>query len=356
MIYILNCISLLIWGWLCKHIKNVNKSGLFFSIMIIQMSLIVGLRYQVGADYLTYERMYQRFGENILLSVYDARIEVGYRALNWMFWNVNMPFWFFCLFLAFLTHFFACKTIDALCKTYDEKVCAVYLYIALFFFYHSMNMMRQGVAMTIGMYAVVKLIENNRKKFFCYILIASLFHTITAVVYLLAYVMMYIKLSKKTFALYALSIFIVLNWYEILLDIASHTKYSVYLNQFYNKSNMASTFMNLIVRCMLLIIVLVMYKYMQEGKKKIVLYNMVVLCTVLQVLTTKSSIFGRVTTPLFLAYVVLLPNAISDFKSRYKKLIWWSCYLGATCYQIVYYHYNANSVLVNSYQSVLDIW
>ncbi len=354
MVYIVNVFLICFWGICISFIAKIDKKKLFLVISVIQMSLIVGLRYKVGADYLTYEKMFYSFGtgENILKGY--LRVEAGYQVLNWTFYNLNIPFWGLCLFIAFITHFFLAKAVYNWCLTYKETFLAIYLYISLFFFYHSMNMMRQGAAMTIGLYALTCLTSNKKRKYLIFILISSIFHSITAIVFLSFFLLKDIEINKKTIMLYfGTAVFLVVG-YEYISRIALYTKYAVYLGEYYNKSGLLSSYANLIVRILMMAIFIILGKYMEQNKKRNILFNMIILCTIFQIVTIRTSVFARITTPLFLAYIILIPCAIRELHSRYKNFLWLVGLIVATLYQIVYYSIMKTSVLVNSYQSILS--
>ena len=78
MVYLLNNISIFIWAFCIKHIKCKNKNSIFLFICFAQLTLIVGLRNEVGADYYSYLRIYNHLSGIWQYNYRYPEVEIGY--------------------------------------------------------------------------------------------------------------------------------------------------------------------------------------------------------------------------------------------------------------------------------------
>ena len=271
MVYLLNNISIFIWAFCIKHIKCKNKNSIFLFICFAQLTLIVGLRNEVGADYYSYLRIYNHLSGIWQYNYRYPEVEIGYELVNIIFGYFGIPYWGINLFMAFWTNLFIVLAI----KEYKINICmSIFMYISLFFFYHSMNQTRQGLAMAIGIYAISQLCKKRNMAFVFWILFAMCFHTV-AIVYLPLYLLRKIKITKKVLMLYLLGTIIVLVGYQFVVILLTYTKYGVYFNSYYDRSNALSTIINLVVRIVMLFLALFYAKKIKEGMSKNILYHMV---------------------------------------------------------------------------------
>lgn len=343
MIYIFNNISIFMYSFILKHIKTFDRKEKFLFLSFLQMSLIIGFRYAVGADFFSYIKIFE-----YLKNDKKVEIEIGFKLINILCIRFGIPYWGVNLIIAILTNLFLVLSIT---NFNVMALTAIYFYISFFFFYHSMNQIRQGIAMTIGLYAISKLCKGENIKFFLLIILASLFH-MSALIYFVLYFLKDYEINLKIYFIYFMGTLVTLVGYNIFVSIIAFSKYGIYFNSYYDKQFTITSIVNLCVRFIILLFVLYYSKKIKNGLTKNILYHMAFLCTFFQVLTIYSSVFGRVTSLFFIGYVILFPLIISGIgkKNKIKEL----CYIGATLYQFVYYHIMKTSVLVNDYQSIFS--
>lgn len=349
MVYVYNVISIMLVAWLSRYISGIDKKKFFFFFCLIQMTLIIGLRYQVGADYFSYERMYNYLGGGVYVGYKYDGVEIGYSIINQILWKMGVPYWGLNLLIAFLTILFILKAIK---EWSVDFFLSVYLYISFFFFYHAMNQTRQGLSIAIGLYAVALLAKGYVKKFLFWIIVGSLFH-ITILIFLPLLFLRKIEFNKSAFCIYIALLFIASIGFSIIFRVIQWTRYAIYINSFYDVDGLTSSKLNLVVRIIMLLFALIRYKSIEDSTKKTLLYHMIMICTLIQILTIRSSLFGRITTPFFGAYIFLIPDLIYNVRGKYQKLIYYGCVGVATLYQIVYFSAMHDSVLVNEYKSIL---
>lgn len=346
MIYVINILSIVVYYNLIKHIKGKHKDRTFLIICTIQMSLIAGLRYEVGADYGSYDNI---FGQIASGNASKVGAEVGYKMLNvlvaWLGGNYNT----LNIVVAFLTFGFLAWAVS---RSSKDIFYSIYLYIALFFFYFAMNQTRQQLAIAIGIFALTFLEKDDIKWFVFWIVIAALFHT-SILVFLVLIVLKNIKIGKRVFTVYAAGTVGMWGMMEIINIFLKYTRYAIYFNLSYYRAEITvSMIVNSAVRVVLLLLVLWRERYVEESSKKNIWYHMALICTMLQILTMNNPLFGRITTNFFIVYIFLIPEIIQTLRRRYRKLIWEAGIVVGGIYNYVYYYFMGSSVLVNEYHSI----
>lgn len=141
------------------------------------MGLFIGLRFEVGGDWVTYVFMFRRagpmdFSQALLLG------DPGYQAINWIAYQVGGDVWLVNLVAAaiFVWGLFR------LCQTQPAPWLAVVVAIPYMVIVMAMGFTRQAVALGILMAGIAAFIRGaSLLRFTAYVLVAALFHK-TAVV------------------------------------------------------------------------------------------------------------------------------------------------------------------------------
>ena len=176
--------------------EKKTKDKLFLLITFVLLFVLIASREMTtGNDTTAYLGFYGKSGDygwNILGM--DNRFEIGYVVFNALLNSLHFsPRAFLCV-LAFIFSFVIYKFIKDNSNNY---LMSVLMFVNLLFFYQSMNIMRQFLALSIILAFGFRYVKE--KKLFRYIfavMIASLFHT-TALIALLIYPMYNMKYSRK---------------------------------------------------------------------------------------------------------------------------------------------------------------
>lgn len=154
--------------------KLVSITDVYVLIPILVVSLVIGLRYDVGTDW----RNYREFYEYVLTygvswdGMYNSIMEPFYYLLNGLIAFWNMPYQI--LFILIMTfHLYL------LCKSFDLFLWL--LPIGLFFyctlvFAMSLNIHRQTLAFCIFLYAIKYYLKGNFLKYAGVIFVATFIH------------------------------------------------------------------------------------------------------------------------------------------------------------------------------------
>jgi len=317
-----------------KNVKpnfNISKKSLFVVLSFIPLFLLIALRdISVGTDYQSYVNAYYKILEGTLSS--SNWLGIGYificKLLSFIAgYNYIIVFSFF----GFITLFFVYKSILR-----NSKIpwLSLYLFLSTCLYYQTFNQFRQMLACTIVLYSIKYMEKKNLKMFIIIILIAASIHN-SALVMLPFYFISKLEINKKTIFMYVIISLLMMFGFNIIERFILYTNYDVYLNTNFNIERNLSSIINMFVRMILLIGCLLFSKRLikQDPESKY-LYNLVIVCTIFQLLTIKSYLFARITTYFFIFYILLIPNIVYVFLKKNKILA-----MGVILIIFAIYHY-----------------
>jgi hypothetical protein len=192
-------IFILLFALFCFELI-VNKKytlivKIYFFAAGIFLILFAGLRYKIGIDYASYERIHQIIRSmswtytELIDKSKEINQEVGFFVLNIFFKNFNMMI----LFIAILSLILKYKFI------YEHSkfiFLSLWLYYSMFFIRYEMGLISQTIAVSIVLYSINFIITGRKYRFILTVVLASLFHY-TAILFLPAYWLASRKLSLK---------------------------------------------------------------------------------------------------------------------------------------------------------------
>jgi hypothetical protein len=157
--------------------ENVRRPGAIFAIGAVAMTLMIGLRYNVGGDWQTYEFMYYSAGP---LAFADA-LSIGdpaYQAVNWVAYNFDGDVW---LVNSICAIFFVWG-LFRLCRTQPYPWLALLVAVPYAVIVIAMGYTRQAVALGLIMAGIADFLRGGSVlRFGIYVAAAALFHK-TAIV------------------------------------------------------------------------------------------------------------------------------------------------------------------------------
>ncbi|MEZ9778859.1 EpsG family protein, partial [Vibrio sp. 10N.261.54.A5] len=174
-IYYITIFLFIAFGYFYDRLSIYNNDRNIFVIFIVIMFLIIyGFRFEVGVDWGNYIRSYYRhagYGDNLFEFTTP---EIGYKLLNIIAYYVDkgivtVIFLSTALFISFTL--FALKNIG-LNPFYFFAIVAPYHFVM-----SGLNYTRQAVALSIFIYAISCLVNDNKNRFLLFIVIAGSFHT-----------------------------------------------------------------------------------------------------------------------------------------------------------------------------------
>jgi len=156
-------------------IKKNNK--LFLIIFTISLILIASFRFGVGRDYFAYELYYNSIDTNIIKELTEPifGVEILYRMSSYLFRKLNFSYELYLSFLSIIGIYF----VYSLVKRFSlNSNLSIFLFYSFFYFVWIFSGIRQGLAITIGIYYFVRLLnEKDGKKFVIINILLMLIHT-----------------------------------------------------------------------------------------------------------------------------------------------------------------------------------
>lgn len=153
------------------NLKRDNKYAIISIISIFVFSLVIGLRYYVGGDYVGYLDDFNSF--NLGISYSDSRYELGYYLLMIILKLLGLTYPFLFIAVSFLQIFFIYNWIS----NYKYLLPGViYFYFTTLYLFESMNIMRQALSFSILLYSTVYIHKSDKIKFISMVLLAASFH------------------------------------------------------------------------------------------------------------------------------------------------------------------------------------
>lgn len=177
-------------------LKDRNK----IILALIPLILIVVLRYGIGADYFSYERIYYSFDDPDFFGALaqNNRIEVLFRLLNVVAIKLGLSYH---VFVTIISGFLTYLTLKWIKNNSPNFYLSVLLHFSMLFIYWNLSALRQGIVLTLLLYIYF----NGKKEYSPTIKAVSalvlVFVHPTAVIVPIVYLISLIPWNKKIFLL-----------------------------------------------------------------------------------------------------------------------------------------------------------
>jgi transmembrane protein EpsG len=205
-------------------------------IAILLISIVVGVRYNVGADWHGYYSYYRSFQFGGTLEYKYQRLEIGYYLINRIGSLINLSYQLLFLLIAMSSWIFVFKA-------FPKKIIPLFIFYLFCdeYFFWSMNGVRQFFAITIFLFALKYVIKRDFIKYVFLLLIASLIHN-SVLLFIILYFIPFQKLynQKVWYFIIIISFFVsqsglflqlISSYLPLLLDNFSvFSKYSHFIN------------------------------------------------------------------------------------------------------------------------------
>jgi len=175
----------------------VNRKEISAKVFAAVLFLLAAFRYGQGADYFSYATLYYWSNGSILteLTSGNGSLEVGYRFLSAIFKHYNLPYQIFIAVIAVINIYFIYKTSAKYTK---NPTLSMLIYYSFYYFVWTYSSLRQGLALSIGLYYMLEAINDSKNtiKFLIIAGVVSLLHS-SALVFIVMFGVTKIKLEKK---------------------------------------------------------------------------------------------------------------------------------------------------------------
>ncbi len=157
-------------------VLSLNNNSKIYRIIellfLLLLVVLIGLRYQIGGDWIWYLKSFKLFGE-INFSEFNYTYNYGYIVINWIIYNLGLSYYFvklFCAFILVISIYYFFKSFKV------DRLLAYCIFFPLGIVVISMGFVRQGCAMSFLMLALTFLNENKYFRSYLFLLIGLSFH------------------------------------------------------------------------------------------------------------------------------------------------------------------------------------
>ena len=169
--------------------RSVNAVGLIIALFF---AVIVGLRWDVGVDYMPY---YNFATGDYTYDYQIGRLEPVPRFLALLTSTTSVPFYVWFMVMGFIQIFYVQR---ALKSVYYPILCwGTFFFIAIFL-HEQLNIVRQGAAVCIVLFSYQYVLKKDFKRYLLMVLLACMFHK-SAVVALPIYLLRQIDFRLSLF-------------------------------------------------------------------------------------------------------------------------------------------------------------
>lgn len=243
---------------------------------------------------------------------FNTRYEIGYIIINILLGYVSSKTRFFLVTTSFIFNYSIYKFVKKNSKNY---LFSVIIYINLLFFYQSMTMMRQFLALSIILLSFDFVKEKKFLKYLIMVLIASSFHT-TAILGIFIYPMYNMKYSNKKVFIFSIITLIAITLLDKIFPyFAAITNRGEFYNQTIGEVKLANIILFLIYLVFLIFSLMIVQKKEKE-KNHFYLYTFV-FSTLFYALSINTAVLARAGQYFAVFSIISLPNIIyQNIKKR----------------------------------------
>ena len=329
--------------------KNEKYKYLYMLLSTLPFFLVSALRYDVGTDYFyRYVPDFQAFiaGKEVL------NLEIGFRLLYWLLSFITKDYAIVFVATSFLIIFPIFYTIFKYSK---RPSISILLFFLSSYFFVSLNMVRQFVAIAILFSTVHFLLEKKYKPWLFFVLLATCIHK-SSLIFLLPFLLrkkMYLSPAVIT-VLGVILILFANPLHEVINFLLSFTPFSHYANTVFSKMDLQIT--PLIVNLCVYVFLYYFYKASDKKKKQqenndIFFINMQGFAVLCYFLSGTISIFSRVSYFFSIFSILSIANfAYKKFDKKAKILLIILCVIMAGA--LTKTHLIANSDEVFPYKAI----
>lgn len=278
--------------------------------------VISGIRYEVGTDFSFYYTYI-----NVVKSIDIKNNEYGMWLLGSFINSFTNNGQVFILITSLIIIFFLFKTIEKN-STYPE--ISILLLFGLGFYFTSLNILRQYIALSIVFYSLKYLFDKKYWRYSFLILLATMFHYSAIIAFGLIIVTKIQKQSIVNRILTILAFVCFLAFYNKILLFLIPSQYSGYEDsEFLNKG---ANFIFFILYLVITIILHIFRKQLVQLNEKNEYYLFLILIgTGISLLGTQSLIIQRLASYFTISAIIILPDLIKIVKDKNLRII---AYLG----------------------------
>ena len=316
-IYILNLLLILFWYFIFSYKNSEFKTLLFLIIVGLQLVLLGGLRdITIGTDTFVYAAEYETF--QMYSFAQYSRLEYGYVFIMSLLSYLNAHFNWLLITMSAIIVFFIFKGIHNIST---NIFLSVYLFVSMYLYYYSFNVIRQCIAVAICFFGYKYLLNRNLIKYALCVFMAAQFHT-TAYIMLPVYFIYILAKQKKLFLIFLVISYFVIVFINPFINFALRIlpRYIGYLDSFYMDSFVGMRYV-LVYGAVVMFGLFIALKY-KIDKKFLLEFLFICLAFVLNILTVYGfAMFARLAWYFTIYSIIFIPNCMSKISNKHMKVV-----------------------------------
>lgn len=324
-IYILLLLFTVSFAFFSRKTTNKILSKLFLGLSIFLMVLVAGIRWNVGTDFSMYESFFKVFKDIVVLTGDLEPMFMLFCYIPGRFFDTStMTFFLIALF----TYAIVSDVCTKNCKYYD---LALFVFICFGFYFSSLNIVRQWMAIPLLLKLYTILGEKISFKHIFLLLAAYMCHYTSIFVFPFLFCFKYIKTDKTRIALIITFIFMKMSIHKVLPLVHNFfagfgwaTKYIKYfaMNNYISAS--------LLIPCICLVSYALYYMFLKnkiinleekEGKKINILINILVFAFGFELIGMNVDIVERMSHYFYPIIILVLPKILEHIQYKSNKQI-----------------------------------
>lgn len=225
------------------------------------------------------------------------------------------------MWLAIIAAFF-CLAIFKLIYNYSaDPFISVVTLISLGYFFFSLTGLRQTIALGFVVLAYKYLRDRKLVVFLILIIIGALFHS-TALIFLIAYPLAYMKVGLRQIVIIGVSLFLIIVFKDkvnafLAFFLADSERYSSFLN-----SNSTLSLSGFFIQFIIFLFCLIYKKeVIKKNEKNITYYNLLFLGILFQALSLVIAEFFRMSMYFSIFSIILIPLVLKVDSNKYRNVL-----------------------------------
>lgn len=303
--------------------KNKISENIFLTLAAFLLMIIVSLRnLSFGTDTLVYVEKFRKYNliEFSQIIDYLNKIDEKDKTFYLLVRILNLFSLEESLIVVLFSILFLTSIFWMIYKYSNNSLISIILFICLGYLFFSLTGLRQTFALTFIIFSYKYLRERKMYKFIILVLLASLFHS-TALVFLIAYPLVYLKLGiKHLVVLISASLINILfnsQIYSLLKNYIFNEQYEYYLN---NEESL--NYSGFLIQLSIFLFCLIFKKViLTKSPENITFYNLIFIGLIFQLFATNIAVVFRISLYFSIFSIILFSNVISSFKDVYIRIL-----------------------------------
>jgi hypothetical protein len=311
-------------------ISNKNETKYFVIFSYFVLLLFASFRFGIGTDYFSYYRIFSLLPDNFsdisLLQIvsFSLFVEPGFSLLMILFKSLNLSFSYFIALCSFISLSLSLYTIQ---KYSINRLLSLFIFFANYYMIYIESALRQGIAMTIFLYAFYDFIYTKRKvNYYLLILAGMTIHVSIVITLCVPFIM---KIHKNIFRNPIIIIIMAMMALasSIFMPRVFGFIFSIFSKKSYFNRSLSLNIFPISLRILEMILVYILFRknYLMLSDREIMAVK-VYISGVYIYLTISSVGQSRVSEYFTFIEIILIPNLLSYLKIK-PRLVYYTVFL-----------------------------